>query len=281
MTQRVGVCSWSLRPTSAEQLVERLRAIGIAAVQLALDPLRTGEWPPGVAVESLGRAGVTIRSGMIGMCGEDYSTLDSIRRTGGLRPDEHWTANLDAARASARLARELGLPLVTFHAGFIPHQRDDPLRRTLLSRLRAVADLFAEQNVRVALETGQETAETLLDVLAELRHPAVGVNFDPANMLLYGMGDPVAALRQLAPHVVQIHVKDARRSRTPGRWGAETPVGEGEVDWPAFFAAMRDAGLRCDLMIERESGHDRIGDIRRAAEHIRPMIAQLGQRPSE
>ncbi len=181
-----------------------------------------------------------------------------------MRPDEHWPANLDAARAAARMASELGLSLVSFHAGFLPHAADDPERAKLLDRLRALADVFADQGLLLALETGQETAETLAAVLEELDRENVGVNFDPANMLLYAMGDPVEALRELAPHVLQIHVKDAISTSVHGEWGSEVPVGTGEVDWAAFFSVCIESQLDCDLMIEREAGAQRVADMQAA-----------------
>lgn len=261
----VGVCSWSLRPSTPAELAERAAACGLAAVQLALDPIRTGQWDEQECAETLAHAGIAIRSGMMAMRGEDYSTLESIRRTGGVRLDANWQSNLAAARENAALAARLGLPLVTFHAGFIPEAADHPLRRVLIQRLRAVVDRFEAEGVRVAFETGQETAETLLDALAELNRPGAGVNFDPANMILYDMGDPVKALRKLAPCVAQIHIKDARPADRAGEWGEETPVGSGAVDWAAFFAVVDETGLDCDLMIERESGSDRVADISAAA----------------
>jgi sugar phosphate isomerase/epimerase len=181
-----------------------------------------------------------------------------------VRPTAHWPANLAAARANAALARELGIGLVSFHAGFLPDDPADPERGVLVERLRAVADAFAEQGAVVALETGQETAPTLLGVLTELERATVGVNFDPANMLLYDMGDPVAALDALSPWVRQIHVKDAVRTATPGAWGREVPAGTGEVDWRAFFGVVRARDLDVDLVIEREAGDDRVGDVRAA-----------------
>ncbi len=131
-----------------------------------------------------------------------------------------------------------------------------------------MADLFAAEGVRLALETGQEEAQTLLGVLDELERETVGVNFDPANMILYGMGDPVAALRILGARVLQIHVKDAVASAVPGTWGEEVRVGTGQVDWPAFFAVIEEQGLDVDLMIEREAGDDRVADMRVARELV-------------
>ncbi|HJO26681.1 MAG: xylose isomerase [Planctomycetes bacterium] len=271
MANRVGVCSWSLRPASVDQLVERVVGLGLDRLQLALLPIQRGThsgWDRAEVARRLRAAGIAAPSGMLEMAGEDYSTPQTIRETGGLRSDEHWPANLDAARDCARLAAFFGMGLVSFHAGFLPHDPDDPLRETMLERLRAVADHFGQEGVRLALETGQETAETLLGVLAELDRPNVGVNFDPANMLLYSMGDPVQALDCLAPHVLQVHIKDASASVEPGQWGSEVPVGTGEVDWEAFCATLDSHGLDCDLMIEREAGDRRLDDIRAARRHL-------------
>ncbi|MGD9689306.1 MAG: sugar phosphate isomerase/epimerase family protein [Phycisphaerales bacterium] len=278
---RVGVCSWSLQPASPTDLADKVRACGLDAVQLALDPLRTGQWSEADTARALKAAGITICSGMMAFRGEDYSTLESIRRTGGVRPDLDWPENLDAAEACARLAERLGLALVTFHAGFIPHEAADPVRGIMIDRLRHVVDAFSARGVRVALETGQESAQTLLDALAELDRPLVGANFDPANMILYAMGDPVASLRLLARagRVAQVHIKDALPTRTPGTWGEETPAGAGAVDWPAFFRVLREHAhtpahpLACDLVIERESGGTRLDDVRAAAALVRSHLA--------
>ena len=272
MNPRLGVCSWSLRPGSPEELAAGAAAVGVDAVQLALAPLRAGAWSSAHTAAALADAGIEVRSGMMATCGEDYSSLESIRRTGGVRPDRHWHENLRIARADAALARELGLGLVSFHAGFLPHDARDPERAVLVARLREVVDAFAAEGVEVAFETGQETAQTLLSVLGELERPSAGVNFDPANMILYDVGDPVAALRQLAGHVRQIHVKDAVRTEVPGRWGREVRVGTGQVDWDAFFALVGEAGLACDLMIEREDGEDRVDDMRAAAAVVRARM---------
>lgn len=280
---RIGVCSWSLQADGPDELARRVKACGVAAVQLALDPVTSGAWNEAETTRALRIAQIDILSGMMGFKGEDYSTLDSIRRTGGVALDEHWAANLAAAKANARLADRLGLTLVTLHAGFIPHEPGDPARGRLLARLRQIVDIFGDQGVRVALETGQEAARTLLAALDELDRPHVGVNFDPANMILYGMGDPIEALRLLRRRVVQVHIKDARASGTNGQWGDEVRAGAGDVDWPGFFATLRepqreagagagegvgvsgggeaDGGGGVDVLVEREAGDQRVDDV--------------------
>ncbi len=275
---RLGVCSWSLRPTSAQHLASRVACFGVRRVQLALDPIRENRpgWSELVALNALRSDGIQIASGMMCTRGEDYSTLDSIARTGGVRPDATWGDNLRAAEQNARLARRLGISLVTLHAGFIPHVPGAE-RDTLIRRLRQIIDLFDDCGVRIALETGQESAGTLLAALESLDRPHAGVNFDPANMILYGMGDPAAALATLAPRVVQVHIKDAMPAAAAGTWGEEVPAGTGAVDWTRFFDTLHAIGFAGNLIVEREAGEIRLADAILArtlvVEHLRRVAA--------
>ena len=272
----VGVCSWSLRPTSLGHLIETLQHAGIDAIQLALTPLiqNPGHWADSFA--RCAESGITVLSGMAETVGEDYSSLESIRKTGGLLPDDTWPDTLTQLLRVADVAAEGGLELVTLHAGFIPHASDDPRREVVLERLDKVVSAFTQRGLRIALETGQETAATLLDALADPRLTEVGVNFDPANMILYGMGDPVAGLEHLADRVVQVHVKDALPAAATGVWGSEVPVGSGAVDWPSFFAAMSKLPRRVDLLVEREAGDQRAEDISTALDFIEATFSSDG-----
>ncbi len=272
---RIGVCSWSLQPNSPEELCAAVQSCGLNSVQLALEPILQGQWSLSETKRIFADHGIAVLSTMIQTQGEDYSTLESIKLTGGLRPDAHWNANLETAKRAAPLVSEFGATLVTFHAGFLPHESNDPVRALMIERLRAVCEVFAEAGIDVALETGQESSETLRGLLEELSVPHLGVNFDPANMILYNMGEPVQALLGLAPWVKQIHLKDAVLTKTHGEWGTEVPIGTGEVDWQAFFEAARKSGLDVDLCIEREAGEQRVSDITSGLIHL----ASLGIRP--
>ena len=271
---RLAVCSWSLQPASPQDLISRLQAVGIRRVQLALDPLREtpGVWDgtPALFREN----GVTIVSGMFGCVGEDYSTLETIRNTGGIAPDRTWEQNRINIQATAALAQELGLKLVTFHAGFLPHEERDPNTARLRQRLAEAADAFLARDIVLGLETGQETAAVLGSFLHKLDRPNVGINFDPANMILYGKGDPIEALRVLAPWIRQVHIKDARRAWAPGAWGEEVMVGTGEVKWPEFFSTLTEINFRGDLCIEREAGNQRVADIRTAREVVENIVSR-------
>ena len=161
-----------------------------------------------------------------------------------------------------------GLKLVTTHAGFIPHEPDSLEFKKGVARIREAASAFAEYGVTLALETGQEPAPVLVEFLRAVKRSDVGVNFDPANMLLYGSGEPIAALSQLIPFIRQVHIKDALPSGIPGTWGTEVPAGAGSVDWKAFFQTLETAGYQGHFVIEREAGASRIADIVAARELV-------------
>ncbi|MEC7351522.1 MAG: sugar phosphate isomerase/epimerase family protein, partial [Planctomycetota bacterium] len=250
----IGVCSWSLQPIGPKLLVEQIRECGLDAVQLALNPLVNDPRDWADTFMFLEDAGIRVLSGMMESIGEDYSTLESIRRTGGVVPGDTWPRNLELMLRVRDLVAESSIGLVSFHAGFIPHDPGDPLRALVVERLRILVDAFADRSITLALETGQETADTLLEVLDEIDRPGLGVNFDPANMILYGMGDPIEAIRLLGPRVVQVHAKDAVPTETPGTWGRETPLGDGAVDWARFMPEVLGLVPAVDVFIEREGG---------------------------
>ena len=162
LEKRVAVCSWSLQPSDPKDLVSKLEAAGIRRVQLALDPLREA---PAVWAETetlFRQNGISMVSGMFGCVGEDYTTLESIRVTGGIAPDSTWDQNRKYIQATAALAQKLGLKLVTFHAGFLPHDEKDPASVGMQQRLSEVAETFAAHGINLGLETGQESAPVLL-----------------------------------------------------------------------------------------------------------------------
>lgn len=270
---RLAVCSWSLHPASPAELIDKMEQIGIDRMQLALDPLREGgPWKD--AKKQLQDAGLKVIGGMFGSVGEDYTTLDSIKRTGGIVPDETWPRTWANVEKTVPIAADLGLGYVMFHAGFLPHDTNDPDFKKLLGRVERVADAFGQAGITVGMETGQEDAHTLLGFFKHVSRKNVGINFDPANMILYAKGKPVESLRVLAPYVKQCHIKDATKTQTPGTWGTEVVVGTGEVNWPAFFGVLEDAGFSGYMAIEREAGDQRVQDIRAAKEFVLRTMAK-------
>jgi len=269
---RLGVCSWSLRPATPDDLVREVLGTGLTAVQLALTPLVSDRDVWGRAIELLREHDIDLLSGMLEPVGEDYSTIETIKATGGIRPDAHWPANEAMARAAAGVARNAGMDVLTLHAGFLPHDVDDSERATMVGRLRTLAKICSSEGVQLGLETGQEDADTLLAVLGEIDNANLGINFDPANMVLYGTGDPIEAFEKLAPHTVQVHIKDALPPSASGEWGTEVAVGAGVVDWDRFMSIANGIDRDIDAIIEREAGEDRSGDVCIAVEAVRAYL---------
>ncbi|HLH54064.1 MAG TPA: sugar phosphate isomerase/epimerase family protein [Verrucomicrobiae bacterium] len=272
--ERLAVCSWSLQPAHPAELAARLKQTGLRRVQLALDPLRQAPATWSSAAEVLKSHQIDIVSGMFGCVGEDYSTLESIRLTGGIAPDATWEENWKNIQETAAIAQSLHLKLVTFHAGFLPHDQTDHHFATMVRRLQEVADIFERAGIVVGLETGQETAPALAQLLQALKRPNMGVNFDPANMILYGKGDPIEALHVLAKWIRQVHMKDAVPAKTRGTWGEEVPAGSGKVDWKKFFSTLSELNFRGPIVIEREAGKNRVEDIRTAKAVAERTFAQ-------
>jgi sugar phosphate isomerase/epimerase len=171
--------------------------------------------------------------------------------------------------------RALGLTDLMLHAGFLP-EPGEPDRKPFLNTLARVSDLAQSKGVRVAFETGQETADLLRRTLDELKCPNVGVNFDPANMLLYDKGDPLRAVEILGPDIRSVHVKDANRPTMPGTWGEEVPLGQGQVSIRQFVQTLRKVGYRGPLCIEREVGNQeqRLADVGHGIRYLRECLAQ-------
>jgi L-ribulose-5-phosphate 3-epimerase len=245
---------------------------GLSRAQIDLDPLRENPavWSGLGAV--LEDAGVSLVSGMFRTVGEDYSTLETIRQTGGLVPDSTWDENWDNLQTTVVNARKLGLEIVMTHAGFLPHEPSDPNFDKMLGRMRQIARLFADHGLTLCCETGQESAESLVAFLDHLAEPNVAVNFDPANMLLYNNGDPIAALRTIGSRVKTCHVKDANVTRVPGTWGEEVPVGTGQVDWSAFFQTMAEIGYQGAFSFECEAGNQRAADIASGRSFVEKLL---------
>ncbi len=267
----IGVCSWSLRPTGLADLLQKLHALDLDHVQISLAPLFNME--PGARQDEIKRLrdeGITITSGQISFPGEDYTTIQTIRNTGGVVPSSLWEQRRETAKRAAELAAELGLPGISLHAGFIP-QSNDPKYNAILARICEIADPVADAGVNILLETGQETPSELLQFLNDIRATNVGCNYDPANVILYGVGDPIDSVQTLGRHIRHVHVKDAEQSDTPGtHWGRETRLGRGQVPLGQLIEALDEVGYTGPLVIENEFDEDLEG-IREAISALQEL----------
>jgi sugar phosphate isomerase/epimerase len=201
----------------------------------------------------LSEFGITITCVFAGFEGESYADIPTVKRTVGLMPPETRAARTTELKSIADFARELKVKVVGIHLGFVPHEKSDPEYREMIEITRNVCDHCKRNGQALHLETGQEPVDVLIEFLDDVDRDNLFVNFDPANMILYGAGEPIPALEKLGPRVRSIHCKDATWSDRPGEtWGREVPLGEGDVDMAAFVKTLKNIGYEGPLTIERE-----------------------------
>jgi sugar phosphate isomerase/epimerase len=272
----VGVCSWSMQVKSIPELKRLLDRLRIDVVQIACGDPHHAAWDEGDRLPEAARAaGFRMTGAMLGFPGEDYTTPQTIQKTGGFGDPALRPERLKRFEWALERTRALGLSDLMLHAGFLP-EPGSPDRKPFLDTLAKVSDLAKGKGVTVAFETGQETADLLRRTLDELKCPNLKVNFDPANMLLYEKGDPIRAVEILGPDIRSVHVKDAIRTKVPGTWGEEVPLGRGEVNIRQFVKTLKKVGYRGPLCIEREVGdqEQRVADIAHGIRFLRECLAE-------
>ena len=260
----ISVCSWSFRK-GIDEIGAVMTALGLEHINLAIAPALGSDGE--AYLEAVKRQNWTISAGMMNFDYEDYTTLDTIKVTGGIAPDAHWPASGKAFAQAAKITAALGSKYIVMHVGFLEHT-DRAYAKKFYDRVRYLGDRAGEAGVTLLMETGQETAEDLQRFVETLHHPNVMLNFDPANLILYNKDEPLSALRRLAPWIRHVHIKDAIRTTVPGTWGSEVVWGEGQVNAFAFLNTLKEVGYEGAVAIEREAGEQRVKDISTAVRRL-------------
>lgn len=234
--------------------LEVVEELGIHSVQLCCPhkEMRTDENAKEF-IEKLNKIGVKISVVFCDFKGESYETIQKTRETIGLVPPELRAARKQEIREIADFAKTLGCDRIGIHIGFIPHETDSHDYRDLVASMQELADYLKAQGQAFHLETGQESADGLLGFLSDVGRDNIFINFDPANMILYGSGEPIPALKKLGKYVRSCHCKDAKWSAKPREdWGCEVPFGDGDVNAKRFLETLKEIGYEGPLTIERE-----------------------------
>lgn len=192
-----------------------------------------------------------------GFEGESYADIPTVSRTVGLVPPETRAARTQEMKEIADFAKLLGCRVVALHLGFVPHDTSLPLYQEVLAVTRDLCNHCKANSQDLHLETGQESADALLAFIRDVGCDNLFVNFDPANMILYGTGEPIEALLKIGPFVHSVHCKDGKWAKNPGQeWGQEMPLGDGDVNMESYLRALRQIGYDGPLTIEREIPQD-------------------------
>jgi sugar phosphate isomerase/epimerase len=231
-------------------------------------------------LDKLADFGIRITCVFGGFEGESYADIPTVDRTVGLVPPETRAARTKEMKEIADFARLLGVDTVGLHLGVVPHDASDPLYREVLAVTRDLCDHCQSQNQDVHLETGQESADSLLQFIGDMQRGNLFINFDPANMILYGLGEPIEALEKVGHLVHSVHCKDATWAANPGKeWGCEVALGEGDVGMERYLRTLDKIGYHGPLTIEREIPQDPVrqkAEIGRALALLTELKQKIG-----
>jgi len=234
--------------------IEVAHDLGVPTIQLHA-PAKETRTPENAEkfLAQLEELGITLTAVFGGFEGESYADIPTVVDSVGLVPPGTREARVQEMKEIANFARLLKCDVVALHLGFIPHDNTDPLYQEIVSVTQDLLDHCQGNHQSLHLETGQETAEGLLQFISDVGRDNLFVNFDPANMILYGTGEPIEALQKVGAYVKSIHCKDGTWAEKPGvEWGAEVPLGEGDVGMENYLRTLDDLGYTGPLTIERE-----------------------------
>ncbi len=222
---------------------------------------------------ALEKYGIEATSVVVGGPGKEVWDFYQGPLTIGLVPPETRAARLMHIKKASDFAKQCGIPAVQTHCGFIPENPNDQLYKETVTAIREVAVYCKRNGQNLRYETGQETPITLVRAIQDVGTDNQGVNFDFANLILYGKANPVDALELLGPYVQGIHAKDGLWPTNPRDLGEEVPIGKGKVDFPRIIARLKELDYRGAVTIEREiSGPQQMADVRAAKVYLEKLI---------
>jgi sugar phosphate isomerase/epimerase len=272
----IGLMFWA--QPDARATLEHVKNFGLRAGQLGFPGNYSLKGAAEVWDDALRKARFSPVTVVCSYNGEDYADIPTVQRTVGLVPPSTRAERIARTKAVADVGKDLGIDSVACHIGFVPEDADDPLYGEIRDVTRNICEHCAKNGQNFTLETGQEPAHVLLRFIEDVGQPNLKINFDPANMILYGTGDPIEALGVLAKHVVSVHCKDGDwpPRDQPSALGIERPLGEGSVGMDRFIHKLKEVGYRGVLSIEREEPDQerRNADIRKAVKLLRGLTGR-------
>lgn len=227
-------------------------------------------------IEASEKHGVAISAFWCGYAGpaiwDNYQGPETI----GLVPPAFRFQRMQTLVNGAAFAEAIGVKDMVTHVGFLPEEPNNPLFPGVVAALQYVAKACQNHGLHFLFETGEETPTTLLRTIEEVGMPNLGVNLDPANLLLYGRGNPVDSLDVFGKYVRGVHAKDGLYPTNGRDLGEETPLGAGKVNFPLLLRRLKECGYDGALTIEREiEGPQQTADIIEGKKFLESIIADL------
>jgi L-ribulose-5-phosphate 3-epimerase len=251
--------------------IAKLRDLGLPSCQVYVDDFD----PSGAAPlrRAMDQNKIEATSFVVGGPGREVWDFYEGPLTIGLVPRDTRAARIAHLKKASDFAKQCGIPAVQTHAGFIPENPNDPLYKETVAAMHEVAEYCKRNDQDFRYETGQETPITLVRAIHDVGLDNQGVNFDLANLILYGKANPVDAIETLAPYIQGIHAKDGLWPTNPRQLGEEVAIGKGKVDFPRIIARLKELKYGGAITIEREiSGPRQVEDVRAAKTYLESLI---------
>ncbi len=230
-------------------------------------------------LESISQMGITLTAVFGGFEGESYADIPTTAATVGLVPQGPRTQRLAEMKEISDYAKLVQCDVVALHLGYVPHDTSTQEYKDVVGVTQDLCQHIKANGQNLHLETGQESADDLVQFIADVGTDNLFVNLDPANMILYGQGDPIQALQKLGSLVRSVHCKDAKWSDQPGEtWGAEMPLGQGDVGMENYLRTLKDIGYTGSLTIEREIPQEperQKAEIKHAVDLLKELSAKV------
>jgi len=270
-TLSIGVMmGWTDAP---EESFAKIREMGLRACQLANWNAEISDAEVEKTRAAAGTAGVTITLLWRGYSGPTVWNYIDGPSTIGLVPPGARRMRTDELKRGVEVAQMLGVPDIATHVGFLPMNPKDPDYLGVVDAVKEIADHAGERGVHFDFETGQETPMVLLRCFNDVGRPNLGINLDPANLLMYGNANPVDALDIFGQYIRGVHAKDGVYPTNGYELGHEMPLGDGRVNFPVLVHKLKSFGYAGSLTIEREiSGPQQVVDIKRAIDVLTPLL---------
>jgi len=255
----------------ADAAIRRVHDFGLPTCQVAVHD--TGTDAAASLRAALDRYHVEATSAVATGPGKEVYDFYQGPLTIGLVPRDTRAQRIAHFKEVSDFAVKAGIPAVQGHCGFIPENPNDPVYREAVEAIRTVASYCRQNGQKFRCETGQETPITLVRAIRDVGLDNVGVNFDAANLIMYGKANPVDAVEVLGPYIQGVHAKDGLYPTDPKELGQEVPIGQGKVNFPALIARLKQIGYRNPLTIEREiSGEKQTADIKTSIAFLEKLI---------
>ncbi len=254
-----------------DSAMAKVRDVGLPTAQIYVEEFHPGL--DGRLRQALDLYHIEATSVVVGGPGKEVWNFYDGPLTIGVVPRETRALRVAHIKKASDFARQCGIPAVQTHCGFIPENPNDALYKETVETIRDIAEYCKRNGQNLRYETGQETPITLVRTIQDVGTDNQGVNFDLANLILYGKANPIDAIELLGPYVQGIHAKDGLWPTDPKRLGEEVPIGKGKVDFPRIIARLKEIDYRGAVTIEREiSGPQQMEDVRAAKTYLENLI---------